>query len=125
MLKQVNITEDGTVFRKGVEEVHAPTKTDSKSIKRLEIQDSVFDIEDSLADTTKWLSLLTTVVERMYSVMPAADKANLTAADKAMIDYAMTKFKATTTRADTQYAIEGNVMIDKILNRQSQINKII
>jgi hypothetical protein len=125
MFKQEMISNDGVVFNKKVIELPATPSSSKKAFQRLAIENEVFDIHDSLADTTKWLSLLSSVVARMYAILPESQKAQIPAQERAVIEYAIQKFNDSTTRADIQFALEGNQMIDKIFDRQTQLSSII
>lgn len=124
-LKEIKTTENGVNYKKKVAEVPSEPSADSKSFIRYKIKKEVFDTEDSLADTTKWLSLLTTVVSNMYSILDDSQKVKLDENTRNMIEYAYTKFKETNTRGDVQFAEEGTEMIDKIFTRQAQVGEIV
>jgi len=117
----------GMVVEPAVKEVLDDTpKRDKKSMARLRIQDEVFDLEDSVADNAKMISLLTTLLSRMYDTFTVTQKGRLATADRQLLEYMFTKFSATTTRADVQVGVDGAVpTIDKILNRQAQIGVIV
>ena len=125
MLKEIKTTTDGTLFRKTVIEVPNEPSRNPKEFARLKIQNEVFDEKDSLADTTKWLSLLTTLVSEMYAVLDDSAKAKLDPSKKDLIEYTFAKFKATKTRGDVQFEQEGMALVDKLLERQSKIGEII
>ena len=120
------ILKKGALHKVGVQEtLNKEIKTEKKYLNRKKIQDEVFDDSDSIADNAKMISLLLTVISRMYDIMPTEQKDLLKADDKAMIEYAFNKFHTTNTRADTLYAQEGNSLIDTLMKRQSDINLII
>ena len=124
-LKETKVQVKKHMFKKGVEEVLAPLATDTKSKQRLEIQDQVFDNADSIADNAKMISLLISVVRRMYEIMPETQKADLDSDDRTMIEYTFSQFASTQTRADVQFAVEGLALIDKLLARQGQVGTIV
>ena len=97
-------------------------KRDAKSFIRSEIESSVFDLEDSVADNAKMISLLLTMVDRLWSVV---DTASLPDADIQLIEYSLGKFKATTTTADLAISKDPIGTIDTILNRQGAIADIV
>ena len=118
--------QEGMLAKKAVRKTYdTEESTDKKAFIREAIQKEVFDEQDAIADNAKMISLLTTVMSRLYDILPAADKDNLAANDKAVIEQVFTKFKTTETRADVQFAIEGPTLIDKLLNRQGAIGNII
>ena len=118
--------QEGMLAKKAVRKTYdTEESTDKKAFIREAIQKEVFDEQDAIADNAKMISLLTTVMSRLYDILPAADKDNLAANDRAVIEQVFTKFKTTETRADVQFAIEGPTLIDKLLNRQGAIGNII
>ena len=125
MLKETTIISNGILFQKGVEEVLPLPSTDPKMKTRLKIEQEVFDIEDSVADNAKWLSLLTTLLSRIYSILPEDQKSELKAEDRALVEGVFTMFSATNTRGDIQFSKEGPAMIQKIMSRQAQIGEIV
>lgn len=125
MLKQRNVEVKKSMFKKGVEEVLDAPRTDRKALQRLEIQEQVFDNSDSIADNAKMISLLISVIRRMYEVMPEEQKALLVTEDRTMIEYTFEQFALIQTRADVQFATEGLALIDKLLGRQGQIGTIV
>jgi len=118
--------KDNMLYTKAVKKVYEDVvSTNKKDFIRKDIQDQVFDTEDAIADNAKMISLLLTVVSRMYDAMNATDKANIPATDKTTIDYVVAQFKLTQTRADVQFALEGPALIDKLLSRQGTIGTIV
>lgn len=118
-------TQDGVVFRRRVVESPSSMPLTKKSLARVRIEEQVFDIHDSVADTTKWLSLLSSMVARMYASMPEEQKATIPLQERQMIEYAFSKFMGATTRADVQFEQEGIAMIDKLFERQTKIAEIV
>jgi len=118
--------QEGMLAKKAVRKTYdSEESTDKKAFIREAVQKDVFDEQDSIADNAKMISLLTTVISRMYDIMPDADKDLLDPNDKAMIEYTFSKFKSVNTRADVQFATEGVTLIDKLLNRQGAIGTIV
>ena len=114
------------LFKKGYTEVlDTSVQTNKKAEARYKIEKEVFDEKDSLADTAKWLSLLTTLVSTMYDTFTETQKAKIPTEQRALIEYTFTKFKATNTRGDVQFAQEGTSMVDKLLARQAQIGALV
>jgi len=115
---------NGMLVEKAVKKVlDDEPKSDKKSLVRKAIQDEVFDAEDSIADNAKMISLLLTMISRMYDALPATTKNNIV--DKTTIDYVLTKFANVQTRADVQFAQEGSSLIDKLLDRQATIGHLV
>jgi hypothetical protein len=109
-------------FQKAVLEVFEKD-TSSKGIIRKTINEEVFDLNDSVADNAKMISLLLSMLKRLYAVN--FDTASLSSTDKGTIDYVINKFDTIQTRADVQFAKEGSSMIDKIMDRQALVGSII
>jgi len=118
--------QKGMLVRNVVKKTFEETvSADKKDFIRKDIEKDVFDTEDAIADNAKMLSLLTTIVSRMYDVLDDTQKDALGADDRSMIEYTFKKFKTTNTRADVQFATEGITLVDKLLDRQGQIGSII
>jgi len=124
-IKETVTTKDGLYYKKAIQEI--PVASESENIKkglaRKRIQEEVFDLPDSIADNAKMISLLMSVVKRVYEALPATTKNKIK--DKDMIEGVIKVFDNIQTLADVQFAQEGDVMIQKIFNRQSEIGKIV
>jgi len=96
-----------------------------KGKMRKEINERVFDVEDSVADNAKMIFLLTSLLMRIYNALPEDVKNNLTTEDRSMVEYAFNKYTETTTRLDLQFQEEGVGIIDKLLNRQKEVANVI
>ena len=92
---------------------------------RYRIHQEVFDLYDSVADNAKMISLLFSVLTRIWQALPDDIKSNISEEDKTVIDYAINKFKNTTTRADQEFSIQGEEFINKLMERQAKIAEII
>ena len=117
----------GTIVTNGdvVEELNALPNS-KKARARKAINEQVFDNEDSIADNAKMISLMLTMMSRLYGAMSDETKAKLDSDDRALIEYTMSKFASTNTRADMQFASDGAVpTIDKLLDRQAKIGEIV
>ena len=126
MFKEVKYTPDGIRYQKAIkEEINSLPSTDKKARVRYEIETEVFDLRDSVADNAKWLSLLTTLLSRMYGTFTDTQKNKLSTKDRALIEGVFATFATTNTRGDVQFAQEGPVMIQKIMQRQAQIGEIV
>ena len=125
MLKKTLQTQNGILYQTTIEEVPMVPSTSKKIMKRQEIQDEVFDLEDSVADNSKMISLMLTVMDRMYNTFTETQKAKMTAEDRGMIEYMFSKFKVTETRADVQFKSEGLELVDRLLDRQATIGDIL
>jgi len=126
MTYKETITKTGNLHTKRIK--HTPTtKTLSftKDSIRKDIQNEVFDIEDSVADNAKMISLLITLSSRIYDILDTVQKDKLATGDRYLIEYIFAKFSTTETRADVQLVTEGTPMLDKLLERQSIIGNII
>jgi len=125
MLKETT-KKEGMWTRRAVEEVpDTKLKADIKSLQRLKIQDEVFDLHDSVADNGKMISLLMSLIIKMYSTYTDTQKNRLDDNDRAMIESVFAEFAGVQTRADVQFAKEGIGMVTKILDRQAKIGAIV
>lgn len=110
----------------GYEEVPCILEKCSKTKAREAIEREVFDDKDAIADNGKMISLMMTMMSRLYDVMDETNKSALDPADRALIEYTFEKFKLTDTRADVQFAEEGGIeTVDKLLERQGRIGEIV
>jgi len=96
-----------------------------KGLARYKIHKQVFDIYDSVADNAKMISLLFSLVSRIWSVMPNTQKNKLSQDEVDMINYVVNKFKEIRTRADVEFEKEGMNLIDKLMERQKKIGEIV
>ena len=96
-----------------------------KGKMRKEINERIFDVEDSLADNAKMIFLLTSLLMRIYNALPEDIKGNLSGEDRNIVEYAFNKYTETTTRLDLQFQEEGIGIIDKLLNRQKEVANVI
>jgi len=123
-IKEVMKSNDGLHFKRVVRET--PTYDEYDNLKkakiREEIQEKVFDIPDSVADNAKLISLLMSVVKRMYEVMPKTSKAKIK--DRDMIEGMIQVFDDTQTLADVQFSKQGGKLVQRIFKRQGDITKI-
>jgi len=122
---EIKITKGAFTKKALIEEFDNSPKTDNKTKMRKSIQENVFDDRDAIADNAKMISLLLTLTSKVYSILPKEQKDLLSVEDKTVIEYVFEQFKLTNTRADIQFQKEGVAMIDKLLNRQELIGKII
>lgn len=126
MYQEAKVEIQNNMFNKGVKQVLDDTvKTDKKSQVRYRIENEVFDLEDSVADNAKMISLLITLVSRMYDTYTTTQKNRLSTADRQLIEYTFGVFANTETRGDVQFTQEGSAMIDKILTRQASVGVIV
>jgi len=120
------VQTNGMLVKKAVVPYLDTTPSIDKKMKtRKEINENVFDLDDSVADNSKMISLLTTIISRMYDTFSDEQKDLMDSADREMIEYTFAKFKDTNTRADVQFATEGIGLVDKLLDRQGQIGTIV
>lgn len=115
----------GSIRKPAVEEVPEQIKTDTKSLKRLQIQDEVFDNSDAIADNAKMISLLLSTISKMYNTFTDTQKNKLSIEDKTLIEYTFDKFGNANTRADNQLQEEGTELVDKLIQRQETIGNIL
>lgn len=114
------------LFKRGYVNVQDTNiKTDKKSEIRYKIEQEVFDLEDSVADNAKMISLIISVLYRVYDIIPEEQKKLMTDEDKSIIEAVFSNFKNISTRADVQFKQEGVEMVSRILDRQHKIGTII
>ena len=97
----------------------------AKGTVRKRIAEDVFDINDSVADTSKMLSLAMSMISRMWETTPQAQKDLLAPEMVAMFDATVVAFLATDTWADVQFAQESMSLVEKLISRQGEIGSII
>jgi len=124
-IKEVVTSKDGILFSKAIEEV--PAKTVYKDVKkgkaRAEIQEQVFDLADSVADNAKMISLMMSVIKRIYNALPSTTKSKIE--DKEMIESMITLFDNIQTAADVKFQAEGDKMIKRLFERQNKVGEVI
>ena len=106
-----------------VEEVPTTFKG-KKYFKRKEINEKVFDEADSIADNAKMISLMFSVVSRIWQIIPQEQKDTLEDSEVQVIDETIQKFRNTTTWADRLFAEEGTGLVDRLFARQEEIGNI-
>jgi len=110
--------------KRAVKEVPSEKVLDTrKGLSRMQIEEEVFDLADSVADNAKMISLLMSMVKRLYEVLPDDIKNNIQ--DNAMIESVIDEFDNTQTAADVKFAVEGDNLIKTIFERQAKIGEII
>ena len=119
---QVNTYGNGK-FSKSYKEVSS-IDTSVKAKKRKKIQDIRGDLYDIVADSLKWSSLLTTLISRMYTIMPDEQKNKLEAGDKIVIEAFLSEFKNTDTRMDKQLVTDGLESITKLMEKERLVGEL-
>jgi len=71
------------------------------------------------------ISLIFSLMYRLYNALPEEIKQKLDPRDRQIIEYAFEKYRSIKTRADVQFQQEGVKMIDKLMDRQNKIARII
>jgi len=97
----------------------------SKGKNREAVETQVFDLADSVADNAKMISMLMSIVMRMWDVMPQDERDDMDPADVTMINDTFALCRVTNTRADEQFAEEGFALIEKLLGRQAKIAEVV
>lgn len=118
------VVVNGARVQKAVVDPLFGTDTSEKAKKRKEIEAIRGDLYDIAADALKWNSLLSSMVAAIWATMSAEQRAALPAEHVALFDYAMNKFKDTTTRADVAFSTEGTVAVDKIMEREAAVGAL-
>jgi len=118
------VKENG-IYRNVYEETLQTPTTDKKFRNRAMIDEKVFDIHDSVADTAKWCSALTVAVTILYNVLDEESVKRMSPEQKALIDSLVKSLEENTTRFQSQYNEEGESLVYKILERQGEVNKIL
>jgi uncharacterized protein YeeX (DUF496 family) len=93
-----------------------------KGAKRKEINEEIFDIDDSVADNSKMISLLLSILNNIYSALPADAKANIQ--DKEVIESVLSEFNSK-ANFSTKLSTEGAELAQKLFDRQEQISTIV
>ncbi len=124
MLKKIVIKE-GVRCKQGYKETLPESSTDSKTKARYQIQENVFDIKDSIADNAKMISLVLSVMKRMWETTPQAQKDLMSTEDLALINSTFDLFASTTTHADNLFAGEGFALVERLMQRQQQVGDIL
>jgi len=96
-----------------------------KKIMSHEINRTVRNMEDTVADLAKSNTLLMSFIASIYNTLSATQKSKIPAAEKAIIDYAVGKWSATSTRGDRQLQTEGTALVDKLYSREVDIANIV
>lgn len=118
-------TTTNGLFKKAYTETLDDPSYSKKAKIRKEIDEEVFDINDSVADNAKWSSILTTAISIIYTSLDDETKARMDPRQKAIMDALVYLYSASTTRFEIQYAEEGLGLITKMLDRQKAIGSII
>lgn len=114
------------VYHKQYEEVLRVFEGRDKKAKiRSEIDEQVFDLNDSVADNAKWSAILTTAISIMYNALDEDTKARMDPRQRAIMDALVYLYSQTQTRFEIQYAKEGLSLITKMIGRQQKIANII
>lgn len=93
----------------------------AKGEARNSIEALGIDTLDSLADTSKMISIGLSFIATIYEVLTDEQKNAIPAEKRALIEFGINAFKETNTWADLQLANEGTAMITRILERQKHI----
>jgi len=122
IVNQVN----GALISKAIKPVLNTTPMRGKKYTaRKKIHDDVFDLNDSVADNSKMITLLTHLVSKMYEVMPTNTKSKLSDKDKELLDYVSSSFDIEKTHIGTNINKDMNTTIDKLYGRQYLIKNAI
>jgi len=117
------IEKHGLLFKRKYKQELDSISDTKKGKARERINSELFDIEDSLADTTKMLFLVIAMLKRLYDAN--FDINQLSQDDKNMIEYALNKYSNITTWLDIKFNEEGMTLIDKLADRQNNLANII
>jgi len=117
------IEQQGILFKRKYKQELDSISNLKKGKARERINTELFDVEDSLADTTKMLFLVIAMLKRLYDVN--FDITQLSQDDKDMIEYALNKYSEITTWLDVKFNEEGIALIDKLADRQNNLANII
>ena len=124
MYKKVKKT-NGLLVENYFEETLTPPSKDEKVKKRYEIEKEVFDLEDSVADNSKMISLIFSLGATIYDVLTDEQKSKIPDEKRELIEYSIQRFKDTETWGDIQVKKEGKKAIDKLLDRQKKVAEIL
>jgi len=101
------------------------TTSKKKTVIRHEINKDVRDIDDSIADLAKMNALLLSMLTGMYSILADADKDKIDPIKRGLIEYAISKWDMSDTRADRQLREDGTKLIDNLFSREVNIADIV
>lgn len=121
MIKEQITRRPGRISRRFIADTQTPLKNGRL---RNEIQGIRGDLYDIVADSLKWNSVLTTLVDRIWAAMPEEQKAGLPAEDRVLIEAFLQEFRGTETRMDKQIAAEGSEVVSKLLERERRVAEL-
>lgn len=113
------------IFKKAYTEQLNESDFSKKAKIRKEIDETVFDLNDSVADNAKWASILTIAISIIYQALSEETKGRMDPNQKAVMDALVHLYSESITRFEIQYAEEGLELITKMLDRQEAIGQII
>lgn len=124
MFKEKTINKNG-VYKKVLAEIPSEMPMSKKMEMRKRINEEVFDLHDSVADLSKWLSYVTSMLRRIWEIVPEEQKQNLSEIDRQFIEGSMLKFQHTITIGDVKMMEEGFAVVDRVLTRQNEVGAIV
>jgi len=124
MFEEKTINKNG-VYKKVLAEIPSEIPMSKKMEMRKRINEEVFDIHDSVADLTKWLSYVTSMLRRVWEIIPEEQKQTLSEIDRQFIEGSMAKFQNTITIGDVKMMEEGFAVVDRVLSRQNDVGAIV
>jgi len=113
------------VKRPVVTEPLVTPKLDRDKLIAYERDLTVRDLEGSVADIAKMVSLSFSAISALWSITSDEAKDELPSEVKKTIEYATSKFNAIQTRADRQLKVENTKFIDKLYEREVAIADIV
>jgi len=124
-IKETIKTTGIRVQRAYTEVLDSEAKTGKKYEARSKIENEIFDFRDSIADNSKFISLIFAMGAEIYDVLTDSQKNNIPEATRDVIEFAIKEYRATETWGDLQLKSEGTEAIKKLLGRQTKIANVI
>ena len=117
--------KNGQLYTKKIIEMPSEKILEAKKGKqRKAIEENVFDLNDSVADNAKMISLLMSLFTRIWEIIPQDQKNSLTEAEILVMQNSIDLFKNTTTWADRLFETEGMAFVEKLYKRQEAIGEL-
>ena len=101
------------------------TTSKKKNIIRHDVDVNIRDVNDTVADLAKMNALLMAMASGIYGTLSSTAKDKIDPTKRAIIEYAISEWDNSNTRADRQLATEGTTLIDKLFSREVKIADIV
>jgi len=134
MRLEEKVTRDGLLVKKSFEEVNEERPFDAKMQIRKDIRDEIYDMEDAIADGFKLSLANTSMIYRLFTLIVNVMKANKMEDElrkvipedlENAVNETMAYYEKTQTILDLKIKEEGFDFMNRIVDRQAEIAKII